>query len=173
MNKRIINITHRYTRLYSFFGVRTAYSWEELNEICAYLQWVRNDLPIFPTIDEGLGEQEMVNLLGKLYDCEKIVSEEYLEWDGAIDIYENWSQYAIKNEVKYLNKWKRGRAKVEVIEQLLIQARENVLLQEEGSEIVRKLEYIKNGQYVPKEWSLKTDEGDLYTGSLILDLTED
>ena len=78
MNK--IRIIHRYTRNFSLFGVETAYSFSELNQVCSYLQDLRYGLPLFRTVEEYLGEEEVVNLLSQLYSCQKIVSDEPLQY---------------------------------------------------------------------------------------------
>ena len=164
MNK--IRITHRYTRNFSIFGVETAYSFSELNQVCSYLQDLRYGLPLFRTVDEDLGEEEVVNLLSQLYSCQKIVSDEPLIWDGEIDLYDNWHIHVGVKERQELNrKYAKPGVRVAIIEQMLIQARENAV-DEEGKEIVAQLKYLKSGQFVPIDWGLKICSGDIYEGSI-------
>ncbi len=164
MNK--IRINNKYTKNSPKFGVETAYSFSELNQICSYLQDLRYGLPLFRTVDEDLGEEEVVNLLSQLYSCQKIVSDEPLIWDGEIDLYDNWHIYLGVKERQELNrKYAFPGVRVAIIEQMLIQARENAV-DEEGKEIVAQLEYIKSGKSVPIEWGLKICSGDIYEGSI-------
>ena len=62
-------------------------------------------------------------------------------------------------------KYAKSLVRVAIVEQMLIQARENAV-DEEGREIVNQLEYIKRGQSVPIEWGLKICSGDVYEGSI-------
>ncbi len=93
MIEQIIRITCCGSKLSEFFAVKTGYFLEELNQICAYLQLVRYDLPLFATVDDVLQENDVVNLLDEIYDCQKIVSDEPLSCDGEIDLYYNWEVF--------------------------------------------------------------------------------
>ena len=87
-------IFHYYSRLQSFYGVRTNYDWRKLNLICAYLQLLRDELPCFIEVDDGLCENDIVEILNKLYDCQKIISEKPFNWDKELDLVDNWDDYA-------------------------------------------------------------------------------
>ena len=164
MNK--IRIAHRYTKSFTQFGVETAYSLSELNWVCSYLQCLKFELPVFRGLDEDLGEEQVVNILVQLYGCEKIVSDEFLMWDGEIDLYDNWHIYVGDKERQKLNrKYAKAGVRLAIIEQMLIQAKENAE-DNEGEKIVNQLEYIKSGQSVPPEWEVKICSGDIYDGSI-------
>ena len=170
MIEQIIKITSWYSGLSGFFGVRTGYDLEELNQVCAYLQLVRYDLPCFSIVDDGLCEDDVVNLLDQIYDCEKIVSDEPLSCDGEIDLYENWETYAVGANRKTLNlRAAMPGVQLAVVELMLIQAKEDVT-SEEGEKIIAQLEYIKSGESVPRDWQLETLGKDIiYTGKINLD----
>lgn len=165
MNK--IRITHRYTKNSTLFGVETSYSLEELNWVCSYLQSLKDGLPVFRTLDEDLLEEQVVNILTRLYGCEKIVSDESLIWDGEIDLYDNWLNYVpVAKGFRKLNReYGKAGVRLAIVEQMLIQARK-ITKDDEGEKIVAQLEYIKSGLKVPPEWGLKICSGDIYEGSI-------
>lgn len=52
--EKIIKITHHYSFFPNSYAVKTKYSIEELNQICACLQVLRHNLPDFKTIEDNL-----------------------------------------------------------------------------------------------------------------------
>ncbi len=170
--KLTFRITHEYSTLKGFFGVRTSYNLEELNYICAYLQLVRYDLPLFGTVDDVLGEDDVVAILGQFYDCLSIVSQRPpsdVDCYGVVELYSNWEHYAVGADRKKLHLLAGMRGvQFAVVDRMLLQARKHAN-DESGRLYVSQLEFIRNGGVVPEEWKLATLEPkSIYTGSICL-----
>lgn len=173
---RTIRITHRYTTLTKFNGVRTAISLEELNSACAYLQLIYDTLPNFSTVEDVLIEDDCVRLLEKFYQCEAILSSLQIptdfdedEDDSEIDLYYNWEYYRCSRAI--LNKkFARPGVKLAICEIMLRQAIKAVERNStpERNKVVEQIQAIKSGQYVPVEWGLKKLDYSLYTGAITI-----
>ena len=78
----IVRITHYYTYFSAKYYVKTDYSLLELNNICAYFQLLRWEFPYFLTVDDCIGQDDMVS--NKLIPCEY-----------EIDLYDNWHYFVV------------------------------------------------------------------------------
>lgn len=72
-----IQLSHYYSKLRGirFYAIRTNMSLEDVNLACGYLQLLRDQLPIFQTVEDDLGEVEGVELFCCLYGCEPIIND--------------------------------------------------------------------------------------------------
>lgn len=84
-------LTHRYTRLRDFYGVRTELNLHQLNLICAYIQLIRFDLPSLTGAEDTISEDKGCALLASLYEMEALYSESH--YTSELDFYENWNGY--------------------------------------------------------------------------------
>ncbi len=172
-SEKIVRITHLYSMFDSYFAVKTNYSLEELNLICAYLQFLKWQLPHFKTVDEDILEYQVVEVLSKLFGCQKIVTQKANSWDNEIDLYYNWNDYLVELKEEIVNKqFARPGVRLAIVEQMLILARENAK-NEEGKKVIRQLQYLKNGGFVPKNWGWKLYSGEPYFGKINLDGEKD
>ncbi|EJF2737319.1 TPA: hypothetical protein OOF39_004529 [Kluyvera ascorbata] len=84
-------LTHSYSRLHGFYGVRTDLDLHQLNLICAYLQLMRYDLPYLHGAEDTIGEDNGCVLLSAIYGMEPIFKE--TSYAAELDFYENWNVY--------------------------------------------------------------------------------
>ncbi|CDG89883.1 hypothetical protein XBP1_690001 [Xenorhabdus bovienii str. puntauvense] len=59
----IYKLSHHYSLLHSFYGIKTDMNFHNLNLICAYLQLIRNELPELKGVEDVLGEDNGSALL--------------------------------------------------------------------------------------------------------------
>lgn len=162
---RTIRITHQYSTLINFNGVRTSMSIEDLNYACIYLQLLYDTLPDFSTVQDVLVEDCCVMLLSRFYDCKPIISNYHPidfdeeDDDSEIDLYFNWEEYAwLGKNLTILNKrFARPEVKLAMLEVMLQEAIASVERNStpEREKVIERLMAIKNGQAVPIEWGLK------------------
>ena len=159
----IVRITHYYTYFSAKYYVKTDYSLLELNNLCAYFQLLRWEFPYFLTVDDCIGQDDVVEILSQFYGCEKIVSNKLIPCEFEIDLYDNWHYFVVgKNNRQMLNKqFAKPRIRLAIIERMLIQAKSYGSCDDSEKDI-SQLEYMKTGNSVPKEWGLKNGDGDLY-----------
>lgn len=84
-------LTHFYSRLHGFYGVRTDLNLHQLNLVCAYLQLMRYDLPYLHGAEDTIGEDSCRTLLSAIYCMEPIFEE--TPYSAELDLYENWDLY--------------------------------------------------------------------------------
>ncbi|EBF9323880.1 hypothetical protein EWD79_22135 [Salmonella enterica subsp. enterica serovar Java] len=84
-------LTHFYSRLHGFYGVRTDLNLHQLNLVCAYLQLMRYDLPYLHGAEDTIGEDSCRTLLSAIYGMEPIFEE--TPYSAELDLYENWDAY--------------------------------------------------------------------------------
>lgn len=144
---------------------------EEINLACAYLQLVRDQLPgCLETVEDVLTEVKVVPLLCSLYGCKLANNREVTTADSVIDLYDNWNEYAIKAiKISEISKLARPRAKLAILEEMILNAKSNVSHQPKPKqiEIIDRLTAIKSGSLVTLDWGLKTLGGEPYLGRII------
>ncbi|ECB2552943.1 hypothetical protein EVU20_22070 [Salmonella enterica subsp. enterica serovar Java] len=84
-------LTHFYSRLHGFYGVRTDLDLHQLNLVCAYLQLMRYDLPYLQGAEDTIGEDNGCALLSVIYGMEPVRKE--TPYTAELDFYENWNDY--------------------------------------------------------------------------------
>ncbi|ELS6025033.1 hypothetical protein R5Q34_004576 [Salmonella enterica] len=84
-------LTHFYSRLHGFYGVRTDLNLHQLNLACAYLQLIRYELPYLHGAEDTIGEDNGCTLLSAIYGMEPIFEE--APYSAELDFYENWDVY--------------------------------------------------------------------------------
>lgn len=193
---RTIQLSHYYSKLRGvrFYAIRTNMSLEDVNLACGYLQLLRDQLPIFQTVEDDLGEVEGVELLSSLYGCEPIIinlrpsakisqalvrrysrdtitTRKRVRVDGVIDFYENWNDYAVHDDKRIrMNEFAQIGAKIAILNLMLKDARRNSTNASatKGTNIVERIEAIRGGALVTAEWRLKTLTGGPYVGTIFL-----
>ncbi len=161
-----VQITHCYTCLSTNYYVKTDYSLLELNKICAYLQLLRWEFPYFLTIDDCIGQDDVVEILGDFYGCQKIVRKKSISCEYEIDLYDNWHHFVVGKNRQVLNKeYAKPGIRLAIIERMLIQAKDYGVCDDSRKDI-QQLEYMKTGNSVPQEWGLKNGDGNLYLGKI-------
>ncbi|MDJ0647109.1 MAG: hypothetical protein QNJ60_00245 [Xenococcaceae cyanobacterium MO_188.B19] len=163
----IVRIDHYYTYLSTKYYVKTNYSLLELNNICAYLQLLRWEFPYFKTIDDCIGQDDVVEILSQFYGCKKIVRKKSISCEHEIDLYDNWHYFvAGKNNRQTLNReYAKPGIRLAIIERMLIQAKSYAWC-DDAKKDVHQLEHMKTGNSIPKEWGLKNGDGDLYVRNI-------
>ncbi|WP_042857942.1 hypothetical protein [Dickeya sp. NCPPB 3274] len=89
----IFKLSHHYSSLSSFYGVKTDFDFHQLNLACAYIQLIRDELPDLQGVDDVVGEDNGSALLESIYNME-IIKEE-CNFNGEVDFYENWNEYCV------------------------------------------------------------------------------
>ena len=84
-------LTHFYSRLHGFYGVRTELNLHQLNLVCAYLQLMRYDLPYLHGAEDTISEDTCCTLLSAIYGMVPISEE--TPYSAELDLYENWDVY--------------------------------------------------------------------------------
>jgi len=87
----VYKLSHRYSRLNSFYGVKTALSYYELNILCAYIQLLQYELSIPYGADDAIAEDNGAALLHAIFGLEVIREEE--PYGLELDFYYNWDEY--------------------------------------------------------------------------------
>ncbi|MDF7679946.1 hypothetical protein PT300_04680 [Enterobacteriaceae bacterium ESL0689] len=87
----VYKITHYYSFLSDFYGVKTELTLHELNIRCAYLQLLYYELPLIKGAKDKLRENGSVALLKSVFDIEPIY--EYQNYSQKLDLYDNWNDY--------------------------------------------------------------------------------
>ena len=166
---KVIKLTHAYTNLYKnkFFGIKTDWSFEDINLACAYIQKMRDYLPILPYGDDVVGEDDGIEILHSFYGFEKLYKN--TEYDYILDFYDNWEEYCCgriyPNNI--LNKFAVENASIKIFEVM-----KKIMLGLEGwyrdsdhfdeqcwNDVIQQLSAVIQGSPVLPEWQWKTIDG--------------
>jgi len=172
-------LTHQYSRLYGFFGVKTDFQLHEMNLACAYLQLIRLELPLLPGAEDVIGEDDGSSLLISLFDMEPVT--EALPSTIKVDFYENWNEYcgskldSIESEIIDIAKPGAYRAVIQSMIKNCRDSLENCWIEntEEEKEYLTKvnlsierLSAFLDGQPVDPAWGWRTLENVPLDGSV-------
>lgn len=64
-----------------------------MNYYCAYLQCIREQLPLLSCVEDVLNEMSSMVLLHDLYGMRKVTTSQ--PYDGCIDLHQNWIDYCV------------------------------------------------------------------------------
>ena len=89
--KRLVRLTHRYSNSRDFCGVETAMDDDQLNKVIAFIQKVRDGLPIMDIqYNDTLAEPDCGYVLEQLFECKVVMASGKKEFDSEIDLFYNW-----------------------------------------------------------------------------------
>lgn len=84
-------LSHHYSRLHGFYGVKTEFDIHQINLACAYLQLIRHDLPLVEGTEDTIGGDNGAALLSAIYGMDMLTNEE--PYIAELDFYDNWNEY--------------------------------------------------------------------------------
>ena len=179
MRENIYRLTHHYSLLSGFFGVKTEMMLHAFNVACAYIQLLRDDLPYLQGVEDTIGEDNGSALLARIYGLEVITKSEAVT--DEVDFYTNWNLYcgAGLDEFRadFLTQ-ARPNAFSEVIKVMRDECHEAISrLKAEEFEVddqvswiatvetnAQRLESVLSGEPIPESWNWKTLHGEACTG---------
>lgn len=89
--KRLVRLTHCYSNSREFCGVETVMDDAQLNRVIAYIQKVRDGLPIMDIqYNDTMAEPDCAYVLEQLFECETFKAPGRKECDSEIDLFRNW-----------------------------------------------------------------------------------
>lgn len=167
----VYKLSHYYSRLRDFYGVKTELTLHELNIRCAYLQLLYYELPCIEGAEDTLGEDSGVALLTALFGVEPIY--EYQDYSQALDFYDNWNEYCggrLENYMSEIRLVAKPGAFKKLLDIMTIDCRESISrylagqfepnnsdrwLNTVNNNIVR-LQHLIDGGAVESEWCWRT-----------------
>lgn len=164
-------LTHHYSRLSGFFGVKSDFDLHQLNLACAYLQLIRLDLPYLPGAEDVIGEDDGSSLLISLFDMQPITEE--LPDMVEVDFYENWNDYcggkldSIESEIIGIARPGAYRAVIQSLIKNCRDSLENYWIEDAAEEkeyiskvnlSIERLNAFLNGNPVDPAWGWRTLE---------------
>ncbi|EJU2259354.1 hypothetical protein N4J10_003975 [Escherichia coli] len=84
-------LSHHYSRLHGFYGVKTEFDLHQLNLASAYLQLIRHDLPLVEGAEDTIGADNGAALLSAIYGMDMLTAES--PYIAELDFYDNWNEY--------------------------------------------------------------------------------
>lgn len=87
----VCKLSHYYSLLSDFYGVKTELNLHELNIRCAYLQLLHYELLRIEGAEDNLGEDSGSALLTTVFGVEPIY--EYQDYSQTLNFYDNWNEY--------------------------------------------------------------------------------
>lgn len=88
----IFRLTHCYSSMQDhFFGVESSLSEYEINLRCAYIQCIRERLPLLPCTQAFINEMSCMILLHEFYGIRQITTPR--RYNKCIDLHQNWIDY--------------------------------------------------------------------------------
>lgn len=148
-----------------------------LNDVVAYLQLVRDELPLFSIVDDVLGEEDGSSILERLFGCRRIVSEEPIQCDTEINIHRNWETHACLLDLKLLAPRMPvtpdvvAAAILDEMEKQAVRLRPLGFSREEAAEY-EKLLAIRNEEAAREDWQLFTLQGSPVIGLVLQSIRE-
>lgn len=167
----VYRLSHYYSRLSDFYGVKTELTLHELNIRCTYLQLLHYELPRIEGAEDTLGEDRGVALLTTLFGVEPIY--EYQDHSLTLDFYDNWNEYCCGRLEDYISEIRllaKPGAFKNILDIMIIDCRESISRYLSGqfepdnpdrwpntvnNNIVR-LQQLVNGGAVESEWCWRT-----------------
>lgn len=157
----VYRLMHYYSRMEEkFFGIQCNLSLIELNLTIAYLQCIRERLPVLAVVEDTLSEMSCMVLLHELFVLRKITT--FQPYESAVDLHRNWIDYSLySNEFQeYLNDIAVNNASLAVLKLMAKEAMETIVtLKRIGSDeypyAARELETLMaavSGAEVLPEW---------------------
>lgn len=127
-------LTHCYSNLEDkFFGVEVSCSEYELNLRCAYIQSIRDRLPLLSCVDAVINEKSCMLLLHEFYGIR--ISTIPRRYEKYIDLHQNWIDYCFAscNRFDSLNDYAVERASLKVLKLMYHEAKENLSAMKKSS----------------------------------------
>lgn len=165
--KRLVRLTHRYSNGHAFCGVETVMSDVQLNRVIAYIQKVRDGLPIMDIQhNDTLAEPDCAYVLEQLFECKTVKADGGKECDSEIDLFRNWD---LVSTLDYSDiTIKETDVVAALLDDFIHQAQEIMgqyatpadRLKEEYAHLLA----MREGKPALPEWGLRTINGDAVIG---------
>lgn len=165
----LARITHRYTNGRQYFAVETSMSEQQLNKAIAFIQYVRNDLPIMEIqYNDCVAEPDCIYVLENVFGCKQISVTENSVFDVEIDLYSNWD-LAFRGELEDINVAPQAVAGA-LLDVFLQHANEIMFRRGSTEKLQHEFGYlrdIRSGKPALIEWGLKGIGGEPIVGSFV------
>ncbi|MCT4711360.1 hypothetical protein MUA04_14345 [Enterobacteriaceae bacterium H11S18] len=176
-------LSHHYSRSNSFYGVKAAMTFHELNIMCAYIQLLQCELPVPQGAEDTIGKENGAALLAAIFGLD-IVREE-MPCIRTLDFYDNWNEYCGGDLSRYLGEI-RAVAKPGAFRALLKnmadECRDAIRRYRAGAffldspekwiseteKNIDRLQFVINGGAVAPEWAWRTQDGSDCAGEVFV-----
>ncbi|WGM03513.1 hypothetical protein [Arsenophonus nasoniae] len=155
----------------NFYGVEADLTLEDFQHACAYVQIVRDGLPVLSScLDDCVGDWDGVILLNRFYGFKPIYK--MIKPDEIIDFYDNWHEYVLKNDVNKINQFAVINASRKIVE-FFCEKIEKTIQDFPHFEIeLKRLRLLLNGECVEETWNWQRIDAKYLTGFKLWDSTE-
>lgn len=177
---KIVHLTHSYSTRRDFVCVETDLDEAALNEIIAYIQLVRGELPLMAIYtNDDLGEDECAIILERLFKCRMLTQGDHQPFDYEIDLFTN---NTLLCEISWGGKLQELTERMPVTRSDLAKTIFDVLIEQaeakfgqykpnlpspEQSILLGYLKALRNGEPALPEWKLKTIANENVVGVLV------
>jgi hypothetical protein len=179
----VYKLSHRYSRFNSFYGVKAAMTFHELNIMCAYIQLLQYELPVPQGAEDTIGMENGAALLAAIFDL--VIVREEMPCIRTLDFYDNWNEYCggdlngYQNEIRAVAKPDAFRAQ---LTNMADECRDSILRYHAGAffldspekwvseteKNIDRLRFVINGGAVAPEWAWRTQGGSDCAGKVFV-----